>query len=235
MGRHYSSYDEALQECGLDSLSDTEGINLVWISWSLSWSLTSLVVGSHPREVLCTVEIWGTLTDLAFLGSTPPGAERALCCIWLICGTRLIKFLGAITFGILVTCICRHAIFILAVFTHNVIDSGEGWAVCLWYTNEWGVNMKSEGICWGVCRCAFRVRVDVCGWKGMCLLQVWGCGGCVCVCVCVCVGGWGCVCVCVCEWRGWWFDVGVFLVSVFYFSAIDLWYIVGNFMLLNIC
>ena len=37
----------------------TEGINLVWISWSLSWSLTSLVVGSHPREVQCTVEIWG--------------------------------------------------------------------------------------------------------------------------------------------------------------------------------
>ena len=41
--------------------------------------------------------------------------------------------------------------------------------------------------------------------------------------VCGCVV-WGCVCggVCVFEWCGWWFDVNVFLVSVFYFSAIDL-------------
>ena len=67
----------------------TEVINLVWISSSLSWSLSSLVVGPHPREVECTVEIWGTLTDLAFLGLTPPAAERALYCTWLICGTRL--------------------------------------------------------------------------------------------------------------------------------------------------
>ena len=42
----------------------------------------------------------------------------------------------------------------------------------------------------------------------------------------VIVGGCGCVCVgvgvCVCVWYGWWFDVGVFLVSVFNFSAIVL-------------
>ena len=37
-------------------------------------------------------------------------------------------------------------------------------------------------------------------------------------CVCGCGGGGGCEC----EWCGWWFDVGVFLVSVFNFSAIDL-------------
>ena len=45
----------------------------------------------------------------------------------------------------IITYICRHAICILAVFTHNVIDSGEGWAVCLWYTIEWDVNMEKWG------------------------------------------------------------------------------------------
>ena len=32
----------------------------------------------------------------------------------------------------------------------------------------------------------------------------------------------GCVCGWVCVWCGWWFDVGVFLGSVFKFSAIVL-------------
>ena len=54
--------------------------------------------------------------------------------------------------------------------------------------------------------------------KGYVSFVIVGGGGCGCV--CVCGGVWGCVCVCV--WYGWWFDVGVFLVSVFNFSAIVL-------------
>ena len=78
----------------------TEGINLVWISWSLSWSLTSLVVGSHPREVQCTVEIWETLTD--FRGTQRKAwdivIQNIICSSELarMCGISYISQLGSV-------------------------------------------------------------------------------------------------------------------------------------------
>ena len=125
----------------------SERIKLVWIYWSLSWSS---VVGSHQWEVKCTVDIRGNLTGSAFLGSKPPGVERALCyysLLWLICGTRLIWFGVQNAFRILVIAAAAfiYAFSFVYIHTFNAMGTWRMSTLCVCRTHNRQVYLKPGG------------------------------------------------------------------------------------------
>ena len=103
--KHYSSYDEALQECGLDSLTDRrDQLSLNFLkslmeSEQFSGWVPPTRSTVHRRNLKNSHRLSIPMVNTTMCRKSPM-------LIWLICGTRLIKIWGAITLGILVIFIC---------------------------------------------------------------------------------------------------------------------------------
>ena len=105
MGRHYSSYDEALQEYVFDFLSDKrDQLSLNFLK-SLMES-EQLSVWLPPTRSTVHRGNLRNSRRLSIPRVNTTRCRKSPMCIWLICGTRLIKIWGAITFSILVIFIC---------------------------------------------------------------------------------------------------------------------------------
>ena len=143
--------------------------SFVWVSLTLSLSLSASIVGCHLGEAPYTVECYQTQTNLPCRNSELFVTNRFRCCTWLNCimitALKVISlwfwFCFILWLHWFYVHLCYGGLFCWSVRGVYWLVCGGTWVWCVW---RWGVCARG---CVGVgVRCV--------------------CVGCVCVCVCVC-------------------------------------------------